>query len=175
MYRQPSARRRKKAQERLNLIPILDSVFIFIFFLLLSANFLKVFEIASDVPIVSDAQPPKDKKKPLALTITIYKGSISISTGVPSRVVRSFKKQGEKYNLEDLHKYLITLKKKHLGEENAIFEPKFDLEYQDLVEIMDAVRTLRKTDEAIYRKTKDGIEEKVQTLFSKIVFGNIMS
>ena len=44
MLRAPSRRQRKEPEKRLNLIPILDSVFIFIFFLLMSANFIKIFE-----------------------------------------------------------------------------------------------------------------------------------
>jgi hypothetical protein len=40
---------------------------------------------------------------------------------------------------------------------------------------MDSVRKLEKTDEAIYLKNKDGIEEKLKELFSKIIFSNLMS
>ena len=59
MYRVPSRRKTKKQMAKPNLIPILDAVFIFIFFLLMSANFIKIFEISSDVPIVSTVEPPK--------------------------------------------------------------------------------------------------------------------
>jgi hypothetical protein len=38
-----------KKPEKLNLVPILDSVFIFIFFLLMSAQFVDVYEIGSSV------------------------------------------------------------------------------------------------------------------------------
>ena len=42
-----------KRIERLNLIPILDAIFIFIFFLLLSADFVQLGEIAMKVdPLV---------------------------------------------------------------------------------------------------------------------------
>jgi len=40
---------------------------------------------------------------------------------------------------------------------------------------MDSVRLLEKTDEAIFRKDKDGMDVKVQTLFSNILFSNLMS
>ena len=48
MIRAPSGRKNKKKVKPLNLIPILDSVFIFIFFLLMSANFVEFFEIQSN-------------------------------------------------------------------------------------------------------------------------------
>ena len=54
-------------------------------------------------------------------------------------------------------------------------EPRVDLPYQKLVEIMDAVRMLRRTDPAFYNKDKDGVDVKVKSLFSEMAFGNIQS
>lgn len=176
MYRTPSSRKRKKNNERINLIPILDSVFIFIFFLLMSANFLKVFEIQSDVPTVSDAPPPKTNEKPLALTIQINKDNLTISTGIPARVVKVLKNPTpEVYDLNGLHDYLVNLKKDHLKENTAILEPKFDVEYDKLINIMDSIRLFRDTDEAMFMQDKDGVSKKIEMLFGNIVFGNIMS
>ena len=90
--RSPSCRRRNQQNQRLNLIPILDAVFIFIFFLLTSVNFIKIYEITSDVPIVSDAAPPPSKKKPLALSLRINAGNMVLSRGVPSRTIKTFGK-----------------------------------------------------------------------------------
>ena len=46
------ARHVMKKPEKPNLIPIMDAVFIFIFFLLMSAQFIDLFEIGSSVPMV---------------------------------------------------------------------------------------------------------------------------
>lgn len=176
MLRVPTSRKRKKPEEKLNLVPIMDSVFIFIFFLLMSASFLKIYEIGSDVPIISDAEPPKDQKDPLALTLEIDNDSITLSRGLPSRAVRTFRRgpDGE-FNYEELHGVLVGIKKQHVDEETIIFEPKGDLTYEEIVKIMDAVRMLNRTDEAIFKTNKDGIDEKINTLFSKIIFSNLMS
>ena len=40
---------------------------------------------------------------------------------------------------------------------------------------MDAVRMLLPTDETFFMKNKEGIEEEVDVLFDKIMFGNIFS
>lgn len=176
MYRVPSRRKQRHEVKKPNLIPILDAVFIFIFFLLMSANFLKVYEIGSDVPIVSDSPPPKSKKKELALTLRVSSRKLTVSTGIPSRVRKSFSRNGEgEYDLEGLHKYLIGLKEKHTTEKTIILEPVVDLKYEEIVKIMDAVRSLKNTDPAIYGKDKDGIDVKINELFSNIVFGNIQS
>jgi biopolymer transport protein ExbD len=175
MLRKPSGRRSSKNNmKKLNLIPILDAVFIFIFFLLMTANFIKIYEIGSDVPIISTTPPPKTNKKPLALTVQINANSIIVKTGLPSRVRKKIgKNELGKYDLETLHNYLVGLKKKWINDEDAIFEPKINLTYEELVEVMDAVRMMKNTDDSIYKKNKDGMEEKVKTLFSKIVFSDL--
>jgi biopolymer transport protein ExbD len=146
----------------------------------MSASFIKIYEIPSDVPIVSSAPPPKTKKKPLALTLGVTQSKILIYTGVPSRVVKSIAKTSEgKYDFEQLKLFLIGLKKRHMHEKTVVLEPRVDLEYQEIIEIMDAVRVLRRTDEALYltKVDKQGnkFEERLKTLFGNIIFGNIQS
>jgi biopolymer transport protein ExbD len=176
MLKVPSARKRKKPDEKLNLVPIMDSIFIFIFFLLMSATFLKIYEVGSDVPIVSDAEPPKDEKDPLALSLKLEPTVLTLSRGVPSRTVQTFQRQPDgAFNLEELHTVLIGLKKQNLNENTIILEPEGDLTYDEIVKIMDTVRKLNKTDEAIYKPNKEGVDEKLKELFSKIIFSNLMS
>src|SRR3989344_2425473 len=141
MLKVPTSRKRRKPEEKLNLVPIMDAIFIFIFFLLMSSTFLRIYEIGSDVPIVSDAEPPKDQKDPLALTLTAETNEITLARGLPSRSFKKFKRQpnGE-FNYEEIHSVLIDLKKDHLDENTIIFEPVGDLTYDEIVKIMDAVR-----------------------------------
>jgi biopolymer transport protein ExbD len=175
-YRKPTSRHKKKKEEGINLVPILDAVFILIFFLLMSAQFVKIYEIGSNVPIISNSEPPKDKKKPLALTLTISKRGFKLASGVPSRTIKSISKTDDgKYDLIALHDYLINIKKNNLSEEVIVFEPVVDLTYEDIVKIMDSVRMLKKTDDTLFKKDKDGIDVQIKTLFSKIMFGNLMS
>jgi biopolymer transport protein ExbD len=176
MLKVPSSRKRRKPESKLNLVPIMDAIFIFIFFLLMSATFLKIYEVGSDVPIVSDAEPPKDQKDPLALSLKIETNEIILSKGVPSRTVQSFQRQADgSFNLDELHGVLVGLKKKFVNENTIILEPVGDLTYDEIVKIMDSVRKLNKTDEAIYKPNKEGIDEKIKELFSKIIFSNLMS
>ena len=161
--------------EKPNLIPILDAVFIFIFFLLMSASFIKIFEISSNIPLISDKEPPK-KEKPLALTLKITDNAINIYTGVPSVLRKQVRKTSpDEYNLEELRGFLINLKKKYIKKNTLILEPMIDISYERLIQIMDSVRMLQRTDPVLYRKNKNGIDEKVEDLFSNIIFGNIQS
>lgn len=174
-YRKPTGRKSERAEQKINLIPILDAVFIFIFFLLMSTQFVKIFEISSDIPIVSNEPPPKSDKKPLALTLKVQKDSIEVSTGIPARVTKRIGKTGDDYDLIALREFLIQLKRNNLTEETVILEPIADLSYETIVQIMDAIRTMKNTDEPLFKTDKDGVDVKVKKLFSNIIFGNIMS
>ena len=175
MLRAPSRRKRKEPPPRLNLIPILDAVFIFIFFLLMSANFIKIFEVQSDVPIISSDSPPP-KKKPLALTVKVTSTSLNVYRGVPSRLIKKISKTaGGEYDIETLHSYMVSLKQNYKKERELILEPLIDINYEVIVKIMDAVRLFRNTDEKVWIKDKDGVETPAKYLFDKIVFGNIRS
>ena len=175
MIKAPSSRKRKKPVKNLNLIPILDSVFIFIFFLLMSANFINFNEIQSNVPIVSNKTPPP-KKKPLALMVQILPGSLKVFRGVNTRLIKTIGKLPDgQYDLESLHDVLVKLKLKYKKEKSIMLEPLTDINYQTLVEIMDSVRQFRTTDPAVFIKDKDNMDKKVQALFPDIVFTNIQS
>lgn len=175
-YRLPTRRRAKKEQGGLNLVPILDAIFILIFFLLMSAQFVKIFEIGSDVPIVSNTPPPKTKKKPLSLTLKITKSGFTLTTGVSQKVYKRISKTKEKkYNLSKLHDELVKIKRRHKNENVIVFEPVVDLTYEEIINIMDATRLMKNTDDSIMIKGKDGIDEPTRTLFHKIMFGNLMS
>ena len=73
---------KRRDKEGLNLIPILDAVFIFIFFLLMSAEFLNLREIGSDVPIVQSLPSKSDKKDALNLTLEITPQYVIIKKGL---------------------------------------------------------------------------------------------
>jgi biopolymer transport protein ExbD len=179
MYTTPSGRRKSKfIEKKLNLVPILDSVFILIFFLLLSASFLKIYEINSNVPIISSAPPPKNKKPPLALTLEIKLKKLIVLTGeAPQTVIKTFdwEEQKETFPLEEIHSFIIDLKKKHPDDFTAILEPDLEVNFDNIVKIMDAIRLVKKTDDTIWKKDKDGVDTKVETLFDDIIFGNITS
>jgi biopolymer transport protein ExbD len=174
VLRKPSRKNYKYEFKRPNLIPILDAVFIFIFFLLLSANFLQVYEINSNVPTVSSAPPPKNLK-PINLGLKIYEKKINIYTGIPWKLLKTIKSKNGEYNLSLLHDYLIAVKRKNLSERTITLEPKDTIEYESLVKIMDTVRIFRTTDPSLYIKTKDGMDQKVEILFDDIIFGNTKS
>lgn len=176
MLKVPTSRKRKRPEEKLNLVPIMDSVFIFIFFLLMSASFLKIYEIGSPIPIVSDQVPPKNEKEPLALTMVATANEIILSKGVPSKEFHRFTRQPDgQFDFQDIHNFMIQLKKQNVDEESLIFQPANELTYEEIVKIIDSARQLNRTDDAIFKPNKEGIDEKLKFLFDKIIFSNLSS
>jgi len=179
MYRKPSRKYKNKQVEKPNLIPILDSVFIFIFFLLMSANFVKIYEIQSDVPIISNKAPPKKQRKQLNLTLKIHPNSLSLHKGNNEKLMKRFgKNEKGDYDTYSLRQYLIKLKKdlikKNRDEDSIIFMPKANISYEDLIKVMDSVRHLSDMED-IWRKNANGEDEKVTKLFDNIIFGDTQS
>ena len=173
MLRKPSRKNFKYKFQRPNLIPVLDAVFIFIFFLLFSADFVNLFEINSNVPIVSSAPP--SKTIPLNLTLKVTNNKLTLYKGINRRFVRSFNISKDNLDLNPLHQALIKIKKNNLSERTIILEPSKSVDYEMIVRIMDEVMLLRRTDEALFTKDKSGIDVRIKYLFDDIIFGNIKS
>lgn len=177
-------RRMKKQSHdsKLNVVPILDAVFIFIFFLLMSAQFVQVREIGSDAPKVSMVENNKKEKDPLNLTLDIEDEKIIVRTGVAGTIVKEIGLLNGNYNFEELKSLLISLKMKNPTEKTAIFRPDKKVSYERIVKLMDEVaqsvdlnRTpaeeVHQKGEQAKREQLSDISESYQTkLFDEIVF-----
>jgi biopolymer transport protein ExbD len=140
-----------KKPEKLNLVPILDSVFIFIFFLLMSAQFVDVYEIGSSVPMIKESRADKQDKDPLNLTLEVTKTQIVVKTGLRSLRSRIFAIE-QKSEIKD---YLTELKRQHPKEQTMILKADPKISFQNLVKVIDSTQGVKGSE-----------------LFSQIVFDN---
>jgi biopolymer transport protein ExbD len=146
--------RKLKKIEKLNLVPILDSVFIFIFFLLMSAQFVNVHEIGSSVPMTQELpQDKKDEKDPLNLTIEISKEQIVVKTGLKNPQSRSF----ASVENEKIKEYLTELKRNNPTENTMILKTDPKVPFQALIALIDTTQISK---------------DKKEKLFEQIVFDN---
>lgn len=145
--------RKLKKPEKLNLVPILDSVFIFIFFLLMSAQFVDVYEIGSSLPMTKDAPADKEDKDPLNLTLEITKEQVVVKTGLRSPRSRTFASTQTK----EMKEYLVELKRLNPKENTMILKTDPKVPFQNLVTVIDNTQM-----------EKDSKEK----LFEQIVFDN---
>ena len=126
-----------KKPEKLNLVPILDSVFIFIFFLLMSAQFVEVYEIGSSVPMVQKVKEEPNKKDPLNLTVEVSKDQIVVKTGLKSQKAKTFEMSDE----AKIKDYLKELKASHPEENTITFKADPKLPFQKLVTVIDSTQS----------------------------------
>lgn len=145
--------RKLKKPEKLNLVPILDSVFIFIFFLLMSAQFVDVYEIGSSLPMTREAKDEKQEKDPLNLTLEISKEQVVVKTGLRQPRSRSFAST----QTQEMKEYLSELKRTHPKENTMILKADRSVPFQRLVTVIDSTQT-----------SKDSKDK----LFEQIVFDN---
>lgn len=144
--------RKIKKPEKLNLVPILDSVFIFIFFLLMSAQFVDVYEIGSSLPMTKESSEKSDKD-PLNLTLEVTKETIVVKHGLKVPRSRSF----ASVQKEELKAYLTELKTQHPTENTMILKADPKISFQQLVTVIDSTQMSK---------------ESKQKLFEQIVFDN---
>lgn len=143
-----------KKIEKLNLVPILDSVFIFIFFLLMSAQFVDVYEIGSSVPMTKEVKEEKQEKDPLNLTLEVTKTQIVVKTGLRSIRSRTFASEQK----NEIKEYLTELKRQHPKENTMILKADPKISFQNLVSVIDS--------------TQNHDAGKDKKLFDQIVFDN---
>ena len=140
-----------KKPEKLNLVPILDSVFIFIFFLLMSAQFLDVYEIGSSVPMTKSV-PEKDEKDKLNLTMEVSKDKVVVKHGLKRPQTRTFASEDK----EQMKSYLRELKRGHPEENTMIVKADPKVSFQYLVSFIDSTQE----------------HKEKEKLFEQIVFDN---
>jgi biopolymer transport protein ExbD len=165
-------RKKKVASCKPNVIPILDAVFIFIFFLLMSAQFLEIHEIGSDAPAVKTiSEDNKNDRPPLNLILKITKNKITVMTGLDQNIVKTIKRNSDK-TIPILQEELLKLKQKHPKEISVILKPSKSVEFKSIVQIMDGVREYIKPAELIAgTATKKHFASK--ELFTQVIFETI--
>lgn len=158
--------RRKIAKtQKLNLIPILDAIFIFIFFLLMSAQFIDIYQIGSDAPITSTTNTKMDKE-PLNLTLKLKGETISIYTGLDERLLKTYNLS----QLNELNQALIELKKQNPKETSAILKPAHNFQYNKIVKVIDHTREIIKSNVYITAVDEKNRKYPSKKLFDKIIF-----
>ena len=134
-------RRREQAEEKdimelLNLTPMMDIFTVLVVFLLVTAVFTSITILELNVP--TNAGGAASNKPNFAIEVIIRKAGLEIANG--SSVEAAIPKKDDKYDIKLLSEMLVRLKAQYPEKEDAaiLMEPK--VEYDHLIQIMDAVR-----------------------------------
>src|SRR6266508_2017884 len=135
-------RRRREAEEQkdimelLNLTPMMDVFTVLVVFLLITAVFTSITVMELSVP--TSAGGSASNKPNFTIEVIVRKAGLEIANG--ASVEAAIPKIDDKYDLKKLSEMLLRLKAQYPEKEDAtvLMEPK--VEYDYLIQVMDAVR-----------------------------------
>jgi biopolymer transport protein ExbD len=129
------ARRRAKPAELL-LVPMIDIFTVLVTFLLMTAVFSRITIVQLDLP---SAASPSPAQPPFRPEVIVRKEGFELTNGT-TRIAAIPKVDGE-YDLKGLSELALTLKREHPEVDNASVLLEEDVNYNNLIEVMDAIRS----------------------------------
>lgn len=134
-------RRKKEAletdiMELLNLTPMMDVFTVLVVFLLITAVFTSI--TIMDLSVPANAGASVTSKPNFAIEVIVRQSGLEIANG--RFVEAAIPKKDDRYDLKKLSELLVSIKAQYPEKEDAtvLMEPK--VEYDHLVQVMDAVR-----------------------------------
>jgi biopolymer transport protein ExbD len=120
----------------LNLIPMMDILTVLVIFLLITAVFTHITIMELNIP--TRAGESAVNVPNFSIEVIVRKTGLEIANG--SSVEAAIPKKDDKYDLEMLSKMLTRLKAQYPEKEDATVLVEPDIQYDYLVQIMDAIR-----------------------------------
>ena len=137
MPRQHHYRRRRGDPSDLEMTPFLNLMVGLIPFLLVTAVFSRIAIVELSLPSAADGTAPSEPA--FRVEVIVRKAGLELSNG--RAVIAAIPKRGGAYDLEQLSRFVMSLKRDHPGTDDAsvLLEP--DIEYDHLIQVMDVVRS----------------------------------
>ena len=129
-------RRQVRKPAELLLVPMIDIFTVLVTFLLMTAVFSRITIVELDLPSSAGA---KVTEPAFRLEVVVRKEGFELTNG--STLIAAVPKVNGEYDLKTLSELALSLKRDHPYEDNAsvLLEP--DIAYDDLIQVMDAVRS----------------------------------
>ena len=147
--------------QELNITSFLNLMVALIPFLLISAVFSRITIMELSVP--TSAGGTVTQKPNFAIEVIVRKNGFEIANG--SSVEAAIPKMEGQYNMALLGEMLLRLKDRYPEKEDATVLMEPDIEYDYLIQIMDAVRGTK-------RQLEEGEDEQKIVLFPEISIGD---
>lgn len=124
---------------KINVVPILDAVFIFIFFLLMNTQIGEFFQIATSKPIVKSVTASQmEELKGKFFKIKVSDTKILFTEGAKENVIKEFDWTPE--GLTALHEFAVQMREKNPKEKSIVIKSKENIKYKEIVKVADAVQ-----------------------------------
>jgi biopolymer transport protein ExbD len=129
-------RRAREESSGLDVTTFMNLMVVLIPFLLVSAVFSRV--TIQDLNVPTSASASTLRTPNFAIEVIVRKGGLEIANG--SSVEAAFPKKDDQYDLQMLHEMLARLKDRFPEKQDATVLMEPNIEYDYLIQIMDAVR-----------------------------------
>lgn len=159
MSRRRNPKTRSKAPPELDITTFLNLMVVLVPFLLITAVFSRVSIMELDIPSGSGGSAAKPK---VSIEVIVRKNRLELGNG--KGVIARLSNANGRYDLARLSKYLLKIKANYPNKTDSTILVEPNIEYDDMVKVMDAVRVAE-----IKREGKDEIE--TETLFPDISLG----
>lgn len=157
--------KRNDGQVELDITTFLNLMVVLIPFLLITAVFSRITIQEMNLP--QQAAGGEKPDKPLVtIEVILRQDVIQLSNG--KQITATIPKVDDKYDLPALSKHLLELKGKHQDKEDATLLVEPDIEYEDVVHVMDAVKVA----EVSVPDAEEGAEKEKVVLFPKLSLGD---
>ena len=156
-------RRGDRSPPELNITAFLNLMVILVPFLLITAVFSHMSILELNLPPASKSKPtPNKPKKDINFELIIRKNSITVAD-TQGGAIKRFEKSGGEFDMEPITKLLVRIKEKFPAKLNITLLLEKDVNYDTLVQAMDAVR--------VVKEVEDGVSVK-RELFPQISIGD---
>ena len=138
--RHSKARRVRKPSELL-LVPMIDIFTVLVTFLLMTAVFSRITILELELPSASDGAQVTEPE--FRLEVILRSEGFELTNG--TSVIAAVPKAGGEYDLNALSQLAQSLKRDHphVDDASILLEP--SVEYDDLIQVMDAIRSAENT------------------------------
>lgn len=126
----------KEAPE-LNITSFLNLMVVLVPFLLITAVFSRITILELNLPTGAGDASKADKPR-MSVEVIVRDKGLEIGNG--KTVIARFPKVEDEYDMETLSEYLLEIKSKNMDKKDATVLMEPEIEYNNLVAIMDAVR-----------------------------------
>ena len=161
MRRRHHYRRRGAEQNELDMTTFLNLMVVLVPFLLITAVFSRITVVELRLPTSAGGDPAD--KPALRLEVVVREQALEIAVG--DALIARIPKVDDAYDLGELSENMVALKRQHPEENGAFVLLEPDIEYDHLIQVMDAVRSAA--------LSTDGSEESTRVaLFTDISIGD---
>jgi biopolymer transport protein ExbD len=136
--------RRHKEEPELNVTTFLNLMVVLIPFLLITAVFSRMAIQELNLP---EAAAGGSTPETPVVTIEVIVREAGLEIGDGRRAVAAFPKRDGSHDLERLSSYLLDLKRQYPDKEDATILIEPDVTYEEVIQVMDAVKVLDFVDE----------------------------